>query len=89
MVPGAQADPGPAQDQTKRMDGLDFETMIERNNRGEIRVLLLALVGLALLVVASVGIAVNDVANAGEPRRDDAAVLSGGPENAAPPTGFD
>lgn len=63
--------------------------MIDRNNRGEIRVLLVALFGLALLVVASVGIAVNDVADAGELHRDDAASLSGGPENTATPTAFD
>jgi len=63
--------------------------MIDRNNRGEIRVLLVALIGLALLVVASVGIAVNDIADAGEPRRGDAASLSGGPANTAPPAAFD
>ena len=40
---------------------MEFDLMIDRNNRGEVRVLLAALFGMALLVAGSVVVAVNDV----------------------------
>jgi hypothetical protein len=67
---------------------LDFDAMIERNNRGEVRVLLTALFAMALLVVASVVIAVNDV-TASTARQDDAATLAPAPGNRAAPTVLD
>jgi len=62
--------------------------MIERNNRGEIRVLLIALFGMALLVMASVVIAVKDV-TAATARQDGAAILSAAPDNHAATTARD
>jgi hypothetical protein len=61
---------------------LDFDAMIERNNRSEVRVLLIALFGMALLVMASVVIAVNDVTAANAPQ-DSAATLAPAPGNRA------
>lgn len=52
----------------KDEDILDFDAMIDRNNRAEIKVLLAALIGLALLVMTSVAIALDDAARATEAR---------------------
>ena len=62
----------------KGRQGLDFEAQIERDNKMETRIILIALVGLAALVVGAVGIALYDVTP------PDSAALTAPPPGDAP-----
>ncbi len=68
---------------------MEFDAIIERNDRSEIRILLAALSGMILLVAVSVGIAMNDVSSFSEPVDDVAAGAAPASETVGSRSAFD